>query len=121
VTTSDPAPSPTRIRKDLADAVVASLREVTGRGPVGTRVVLTAESLVVFLEDSLSAGERALVAAGHEAEVRALRSAYQQTMREDLEERVSEITGREIAAFMSTNHIDPDIAVEIFVYGPPTD
>lgn len=120
MTVDHPTPSSTRVRKDIADAVVASLREVTGRGPVGTRVMTSAESVVVFLENSLSAGERELIKAGYQAEVLALRSAYQQTMRAELNRRITAILGREITAFMSTNHVEPDIAVEIFVLGGPT-
>lgn len=121
MTATPPAPTSTRVRKDIADAVVAGLREVTGRGPVGTRVMMSAEAVVVFLEDTLSPGERELVKAGHQAEVLALRSAYQELMRPDLNRRIGEIVGREVVAFMSTNHTDPEIAVEIFMLGAPTD
>ena len=31
---------------------------------------------------------------------------------------IEELTGRHVAAFMSNNHIDPDLAVEIFVLQP---
>jgi uncharacterized protein YbcI len=119
--TPPPAPSAARIRKEIADAVVLSLREVTGRGPVRTRVMLSPESLVVFLENTLSSGERELVKAGFQDEVLALRSAYQQTMRDDLNRRISTIVGREVVTFMSTNSVEPDIAVEIFILGDPLD
>jgi uncharacterized protein YbcI len=33
-------------------------------------------------------------------------------------ELVSGLTGREVVAFMSNNHIDPDLGVEIFVLAP---
>jgi uncharacterized protein YbcI len=36
-------------------------------------------------------------------------------MRKDLVGAVEEITGRKVIAFMSDNHIDPDIAIESFV------
>ena len=33
---------------------------------------------------------------------------------------MAELTGRKVVAFMSANHIDPDLAAEIFVLdGPP--
>ena len=31
---------------------------------------------------------------------------------------VEELSGRRVAAFMSDNHIDPDLAIEIFVLQP---
>jgi uncharacterized protein YbcI len=47
--------------------------------------------------------------------VLATRKAYQGTMRRDLVAAVEEITGRTVSAFLSDNHVDPDLAVEVFV------
>jgi uncharacterized protein YbcI len=41
-------------------------------------------------------------------------------MREESSAEVSSLTGRRVIAFMSANHLEPDIAAEIFVLdGPP--
>jgi hypothetical protein len=37
------------------------------------------------------------------------------TMRDDLVAIVERCTGRTVAAFMSANHFNPDLAAEIFV------
>jgi hypothetical protein len=34
---------------------------------------------------------------------------------------VEEISGRRVSAFMSANHLEPDLAVEIFVLEPLAD
>jgi NADP-dependent 3-hydroxy acid dehydrogenase YdfG len=47
-----------------------------------------------------------------------LRHDYQLAMREDLVAVVERQLDRKVAAFMSQNHIDPDLAVEVFVLGP---
>ena len=39
-------------------------------------------------------------------------------MREDAIAKIEELTGRKVAAFMSANHIDPDLAAEVFVLEP---
>jgi uncharacterized protein YbcI len=44
-----------------------------------------------------------------------MRKAYQNAMRDDLVAGVEEITGRKVVAFLSDNHMNPDIAVESFV------
>jgi hypothetical protein len=31
---------------------------------------------------------------------------------------VEELTDRDVVAFMSNNHVDPDLAVEIFILAP---
>jgi uncharacterized protein YbcI len=39
-------------------------------------------------------------------------------MREDLVAAVEALTGRSVLAFMSDNHIEPDLACEVFVLEP---
>jgi uncharacterized protein YbcI len=47
--------------------------------------------------------------------VQTVRLAFQKTMREDLVAGIEQITGRRVIAFMSANHVDPDLAIESFV------
>ena len=49
------------------------------------------------------------------------RHALQHTMREDLTAAVEALTHRKVAACMSTNHIEPDLATEVFVLDEPLD
>ena len=46
---------------------------------------------------------------------RLFRRRYQQVMRDELVAAVEEESGRKVIAFMSDNHIEPDVAAEIFV------
>ena len=47
-----------------------------------------------------------------------MRRSFQQTMREDMSKAVGELTGREVIAFMSDSHLEPDYSVELFVLAP---
>ena len=47
-----------------------------------------------------------------------MRKAFQGTMGQVLIDGVEEILGRKVIAFMSDNHIDPDVAVEVFLLAP---
>jgi hypothetical protein len=40
-------------------------------------------------------------------------------MRPELIAGVEQVVRREVIAFMSANHVDPDMAVEFFVLGDP--
>jgi hypothetical protein len=40
-------------------------------------------------------------------------------MEADFREAVERLTGRKVLAFISGNHIDPDIAAELFVFDEP--
>jgi uncharacterized protein YbcI len=102
----------------LSNAVVRTLSAYTGRGPTKARAHITENLVAVVLEDTLTKGERSLVRDGRTTHVLDTRKAYQRTMATDLIASVEEILGRKVIAFMSDNHIDPDIAVETFVLEP---
>ncbi len=102
----------------ISAAVVHTLAERTGRGPTKAKTTLGDNGVFVVLQDSLTTGERTLVAAGEEAAVLDLRRRWQSVMRAEMSDKVEELTGREVVGFMSDNHIDPDLAVEVFVLSP---
>ena len=70
------------------------------------------------LADTLTKSERRLVQAGEQAIVLEHRSTMQKIMRADAVAAVESLSGRTVTAFMSNNHIDPDVAVETFVLKP---
>jgi uncharacterized protein YbcI len=47
-----------------------------------------------------------------------LRRLWQSVMRNGCSSAIEELTGRRVVGFMSDNHIDPDIAVEVFILEP---
>ena len=91
------------------------ISEHTGRGPTKARTHLSEDLVTVVLGDTLTRGERTLARAGRKDLVLNVRQAFQEAMQRDLVSGVQDITGREVAAFMSADHIDPDMAVETFV------
>jgi uncharacterized protein YbcI len=105
----------------ISTAVVHMLAERTGRGPTKAKTTLGDNGVFVVLQDSLTRGERTLVEAGEQAAVLDLRKRWQNVMRQEMTDKVEELTGRKVVGFMSDNHIDPDLAVEVFVLSPPPD
>jgi uncharacterized protein YbcI len=99
----------------IANLVVKLTSEYTGRGPTKARTHISDDLITVILRDTLTKGERTLVREGKEETVRRTRFAFQQTMREELVAGIEAISGRKVLAFMSANHLDPDVAAEIFV------
>ena len=47
-----------------------------------------------------------------------LRRRWHRVMEEEISLQVEELTGHKVIGFMSDNHIDPDLAVEVFVLQP---
>ena len=102
----------------ISNDAVRVMREYTGRGPTKARTTITPELVTILMADTLTKGENKLVEAGKAARVLEIRHDFQEAMREDLVEVVEAALGRPVLAFMSANHIDPDVAVESFVMGP---
>jgi uncharacterized protein YbcI len=104
----------------ISNAIVGVLREYTGRGPTKARTTIRDNVVLVMLEQTLTKGEQVLVDKGRGDRVLALRREYQEAMRDEASARVGELTGRKVVAMMSANHLNPDVAAEIFVLdGPP--
>jgi len=102
----------------ISNAVVRLTNQYTGRGPTKARTTVAGDVIVVVLADTLIQAERSLVDNGEVGFVLDLRKKFQMAMRNDLIAAIEKETGREVAAFMSDNHVDPDMAVEIFVLTP---
>ena len=102
----------------ISTSAVQLLHEYTGRGPTKTKTLINDNVVTVLLADTLTKGERTLVENGHADRVMAVRHDYQLVMRDDLVAVVERQLNRNVIAFMSQNHIDPDLAVEVFVLEP---
>ena len=102
----------------ISNLIVRTMSEYTGRGPTKARTHISHDVVTVVLQDTLTKGERSLVGDDLYDVVLAARKAFQRTMRHDLVEGVETILGRRVIAFFSDNHIDPDMAVEVFVLEP---
>ena len=105
----------------IANLLVALFSEYTGRGPTRARTYITDDVVTVVLKETLTKAERSLVTSGRDEEIMRMRLALQQTMRDDMVRGVEQILDREVHAFLSANHLDPDIAVETFLLSPPSD
>jgi uncharacterized protein YbcI len=102
----------------ISTSAVQLLHDYTGRGPTKAKTVINEDMVTIVLADTLTKGEQRLVDEGLDARVIQLRHDYQMIMREDLVGIVERQLDRKVIAFMSQNHIDPDLAVEVFVLRP---
>jgi uncharacterized protein YbcI len=106
------------ISSAISGAVVQLMREYTDRGPTKARTYIDEDLITVVLQDTLTMGERSLVKDGKVELVLRMRKAFQTTMAAQLTAAVERHSGRRVYAFLSDNHIDPDVAVESFVLMP---
>ena len=102
----------------ISNTVVKALARTTGRGPTKAKTTIGDNGVFVVLQDTLTIGEQTLNDAGEGRAVLDLRRRWQRVMEVDVSREVEELTGRKVVGFMSDNHIDPDLAVEVFVLEP---
>jgi uncharacterized protein YbcI len=102
----------------ISRAVVRIVHEYTGRGPTKARTSIRDDVVVVMLQETLLKAEHSLIRDDKADLVVEMRRSFQQTMREDLSAAVSMLTEREVIAFMSDSHLEPDYSVELFVLAP---
>jgi uncharacterized protein YbcI len=106
------------IARNISNAAVGLIADYTGRGPTKARTTISGDWVFITLEDTLTKGERQLATNGHADAVLATRHSYQQIMRTELERVVEQHSGRRVVAFMSDNHIEPDVGIEVFMLEP---
>src|SRR5437763_6254570 len=102
----------------ISTAAVRLLSEYTGRGPTHARTTIARDLVVILLGDTLTKGERTLVDKGEAQFVLDMRHRYQEAMRDELIALVETQMEHKVVAFMSDNHIGPDMGAEVFVLEP---
>jgi uncharacterized protein YbcI len=90
-----------------------------GRGPNKSFSFHNGNVVVTILQDVLTKAEQSLASSDHGEDVLATRQLFQRTMAAEMKTRVESLTGRTVVAFMSDNHLEPDMAVEIFILDAP--
>lgn len=100
-------------------AVVRIHTAAIGRGPRKSYSFHNGDTLITVMLEVLTRAERNLVSCGEGEAVLAMRRLSQRAMAAELRATVAELTGREVIAFMYDNHLDPDMAIQVFVLDPP--
>ena len=103
---------------EISRSAVQLLREYTGRGPTKARTTIDHDSVMIVMGDTLTKSERRLAESGRAERVLDVRHDFQMMMQEELVALIERTLDRQVIAFMSDNHIDPDVAVEVFILDP---
>jgi uncharacterized protein YbcI len=100
---------------DISNAAVALHREHFGRGPGAAKTHVSDNLVVCVLTDVFTPLERTLIDAGQIERVRETRAVHQVATEGIYKGRMEAVLGRPVSAHLSTIHVDPDVAVDIFV------
>jgi uncharacterized protein YbcI len=102
---------------ELSNAMVAMHREYFGRGPGAAKSFVNDEMVVCLLSDIYTPVEHTLIRAGQAEHVRQTRALHHEALEGEYKSRVERIMGRRVDAFLSVVHVDPDVAIEVFLLG----
>ena len=89
-----------------------------GKGPTKAKTHMVNDTVVSILQGGFTTVERTLLDTGDAQSVLQVRSSFQHAMEDEFRRVVEEATGRKVIAYMSQVHVDPDLAVELFVLEP---
>ena len=102
----------------ISRRIVHLLKEYYGKGPTKARSYHWGELVVVLLRGGFTRAEKTLLEEGRARAVIEQRAELQDLMRPRFKRVIEEELNREVIAFMSANHHDPDFNAEIFILAP---
>jgi uncharacterized protein YbcI len=99
----------------ISRRIVGLLKESYGKGPAQARTYYSGDLVVVLLNGGYTTAERTLIEDGRSRAVMDLRAEMQEAMNDRFRRVIEEELHREVVAFMSAAHHDPDYNAEVFV------
>jgi uncharacterized protein YbcI len=103
----------------ITSALVGIHTEYLGRGPTNASTFHHGNVLVTLMHGVLTNAEKSLAETDRAPVVKNIRQLLYDTLEVDSREAVERLTGRKVVAFISGNHLDPDIAAELFILDAP--
>ena len=104
-----------RLAERISASFVGLIKEHGDRGPTKCRTYIDDDLIIVLMRGGFSRLEGTLFEDGKWIDVRTTRQTFQDTMEGRLTETIERLTGRQVAAFMSASHQQPDMQIEMFV------
>lgn len=117
---STPAPlTGGELNAAITSAIVGIHNQYLGRGPRTASTFHYNNVVVTLMHDVLTQAEKSLHEDNRGDAVNHMRNLFQQTMEADFTAAIERLTGRKVVAFISGNHLEPDVAAELFVLDAP--
>jgi uncharacterized protein YbcI len=104
----------------ISTSIVGILRNHYGRGPMKAKTHVLDDIIVVVMRGSgFTPLEQTIMDSGQPDRVIAMREDFQRVMAARYKQKIEELTGRKVLAFLSQAHVEPDITMEIFFVAGP--
>jgi uncharacterized protein YbcI len=104
----------------ISTSIVGILRDHYGRGPMKAKTYQLDDIIVVVMRGSgFTPLEQTIMDSGEPDRVIAMREDFQRVMADRYKRTIKELTGRNVVAFLSQAHVEPDITMEVFFMDGP--
>src|SRR5436305_11898468 len=117
------SPSPLaggKLLAQISTSIVAILRERSGRGPMKAKTYALDDIIIVVMRGSgFTSLEQTIMDSGEPDRIVAMRHDFQRMMTERFKATIEQLTGRNVVAFLSQAHVEPDITTEMFFIDGP--
>ena len=99
----------------ISNRIVQIQREHYGRGPMKAKTYALDDLVVVVMRGSgFTPLEKTMLDSGDPERIVAMRHEFQNMMSKRFTDTIEELTGRNVLAFLSQAHVEPDLTLEIF-------
>jgi uncharacterized protein YbcI len=103
----------------ITSALVGIQTKHLGRGPKTASTFHYGNVVVTLMNEVMTPAEKTLARSDKAAAVIQMRHLFQETMEADFTAAIERLTGRSVVAFISGNHVHPDVAAETFILDSP--
>jgi len=103
---------------EVTKGMISLHRRFYGKGPTKAKTYVVNDTVICVLEGGFTTVERTLIEERDVEAVLQIRRSFQRAMESHFTEVVENALGRNVIAYMSQIHADPDMAVELFVLEP---
>ncbi len=103
----------------ISTEIVSMLREHYGRGPMKAKTYVLDDLVVVVMRNGHTPMEETMMEGGEPDRVLEMRRDFQRLIGERYKDAIERLTGRNVVAFLSQTHVEPDITMEIFFVDEP--
>ena len=108
-----------RLLDAVTDAMVALHERYHHRQPVTAKTMLLGEDLIACVLGGVYTDvEKTLIEIQRTTLVQESRSAFQEAMQHQFIAKVERLSGRGVLAFISNQHVGPDVEIELFLLMP---
>src|SRR5580658_4568648 len=120
------APEPPLHGDELLSAVTESMvalhERYYHRTPVRAKTQMLGDDLLACVLGGVYTDvEKTMIELQRSTVVQETRSAFQNAMQRKFIDQVEQLSGRDVLAFISNQHVGPDMEIELFMLAPPTE